>query len=299
MGYGPEYFAGAVSNWIENKWLPLHGRIVEFGAQEFYCDQDEARGATEKFLRARGISDEAIRMALPKGEPVAVSKVYRALGIDYLAIDVDRAFGSQFYDLNTFAPAPNWRGAFDLVNNEGTIEHLINPINGFQVAHELLKVDGVAIHSMPLTGWIDHGLTYPTIKFYAELIGTNRYEMLRGEILISQSPLDFADARFVLRDRDNGRTLEDVGHLKLTNAWIRLTVRKTNDAEFRIPFDHLLVDRPQELGRQLADNHAAYSRTQLTENWLSGLVNDAGPKAVEANAAVGLLERIRSRFRSG
>jgi len=69
---------------------------------------------------------------------------------------------------------PDWVGAFDMANNEGTIEHLINPINGFQVAHELLKPGGVARHSMPLTGCWDHGLFHPTSSFYLAMLNQNR-----------------------------------------------------------------------------------------------------------------------------
>jgi hypothetical protein len=265
MGYGPEYFAGVVAKWITENWLPPNGRIVEFGAQEFYGDQGEARVETLKFLRSRGIEEAAIRAALPENEPVAVREVYRALGIDYLAIDVDGSFDSQYFDLNTFAPPIEWRAAFDLVNNEGTFEHLINPINGFHVAHELLKVGGVAIHSLPLTGWRDHGLMYPTVKFYAELFGANRYEILEASILVDQSPLDFADSRFAVLDLDS-RPLKNIADLKLINAWVKLALRKTTAAEFRVPIDHLAVNLSDELGRKLADNYASYSRARLTEN---------------------------------
>jgi hypothetical protein len=265
MGYGPEYFAGVVAKWITENWLPPNGRIVEFGAQEFYGDQGEARVETLKFLRSRGIEEAAIRAALPENEPVAVREVYRALGIDYLAIDVDGSFDSRYFDLNTFAPPIEWRAAFDLVNNEGTFEHLINPINGFHVAHELLKVGGVAIHSLPLTGWRDHGLMYPTVKFYAELFGANRYEILEASILVDQSPLDFADSRFAVLDLDS-RPLKNIADLKLINAWVKLALRKTTAAEFRVPIDHLAVNLSDELGRKLADNYAFYSSARLTEN---------------------------------
>jgi hypothetical protein len=265
MGYAADAFASSVANWLEKKWLPASGRIIEFGAQEFYCDQDEARSCTAKFLKSRGIDDETIRATLPADKPVSVAKIYRTLGIDYTAIDVDEAHGSLFYDLNTFAPPLSWREAFDFVNNEGTIEHLVNPINGFQVAHELLKVGGVAMHSIPLTGWRDHGIIYPTIKFYAYLIGSNRYEVLQSDIFIDQSELNFIDTRFSLLD-SSGQPLRDIGSVKLTDAWLRLAVRKTTAAEFRAPYDHLLVDDPSNLGAKLRVNFSAYSRARLAAN---------------------------------
>jgi hypothetical protein len=83
-----------------------------------------------------------------------VDAIYAALGIEYLAIDVDGACGSTFFDLNTFAAPAAWCSAFDFVNNEGTIEHLANPINGFHVAHDIAKVGAVIRHNFPLVGWV-------------------------------------------------------------------------------------------------------------------------------------------------
>src|ERR1041385_7963957 len=67
-----------------------------------------------------------------------------------------------------------------MVNNEGTIEHLINPINGFQETHELLKPGGVARHSAPLSGCGEHGILHPTSGFYLAMVNENRYELLEG-----------------------------------------------------------------------------------------------------------------------
>src|SRR5207244_4474487 len=129
-------------------------------------------------------------------QPLRVADVYRAIGIEYSAIDVEDADGSRLLDLNCFTPPPEWHSAFDLVNNEGAIEHLTNPINGFQVAHELLKPGGVAVHSIPLSGHRNHGLMHPTVKFYGKLVGLNGYERLRSDISIGQSEWNLEDGSF-------------------------------------------------------------------------------------------------------
>jgi hypothetical protein len=96
MGYGNDHFSGAVAKWIDDGWLPIGGRIVEFGSQEFYGDQSEARRSVRQFLRDRGLSATAIQAAVPDDKPVSIAEVYGALGIDYLAIDVDEERGSRF-----------------------------------------------------------------------------------------------------------------------------------------------------------------------------------------------------------
>jgi SAM-dependent methyltransferase len=261
MGYAADYFNAHVGAWLDSGWLGPGMRLIEFGGQEFYCDQEEARGYTARFLRQRGVAEARIAAATGGNDKLSVPSIYRALDIDYSSIDVDDKHGAVFFDLNAFAPPMKWRLAFDFVNNEGTIEHLINPINGFQVAHELLKVYGIARHSIPLTGFRDHGFVYPTVKFYTCLLGQNSYELLSATISVGQSPLDFADPRFRMI-REDGSPLTD--SIQMTDAWLHLTYRKTRPAEFRVPYDHLLVDDPAALGERLSGTYSAFSRKRLT-----------------------------------
>jgi hypothetical protein len=182
-----------------------------------------------------------------------------------------------FFDLNCFAPPAEWKTAFDLINNEGAIEHLINPINGFQVAHELLKVGGVAVHSIPLSGHTNHGLMYPTIKFYNRLLGANAYELLLAEISIGPSqPL--ADERFVVLDRQ-GRPI--ARRVDLTTAWLRLAYRKTVLTEFRSPFSHWVDDQSGPLSDRVNADYAAFARYRLTERGGSAAVMVHGTGSVQ------------------
>ncbi len=263
MGYVADYFEATVESWLQAGWLPAGGRLIEFGAQGFDGDQAEARRRTEQFLRSHGIAETQIQDICAPSKPLRVAEVYAAIGIDYAAIDVEEAPGSRLFDLNSFAPPVEWRAAFDLVNNEGAIEHLTNPVNGFQVAHELLKPGGVAVHSIPLTGHRNHGLMHPTVKFYGKLMALNGYVRLRSEITIGQSDWSLADGSFTLRDH-RGRTL-DARNIKLMDAWLHLAYRKTGAAEFRAPSAHWHADESETLAARQAENFAAYAGQRLNE----------------------------------
>jgi len=243
MGYGPTYFSAHVANWLHNGWLPEGGRIIDFGAQDFSGDLESARGDVQAFLAQRG--------ARLSG-PLSVAGVYRAVGIDYLSIDVDGQFGSHFFDLNTFGVRSELRGTFDFVNNEGTIEHLVNPINGFEVAHELAKVGGVVRHSMPFQGWSYHGFFYPTAKFLTELIAANRYHVLEARLEPGQGNL-------ALENRLFGRV-----NFPSTDVWFHLTYRKKRDAHFRVPADHLNFPEAASVSSLLASNWRGYSARRFT-----------------------------------
>jgi SAM-dependent methyltransferase len=247
VGYSAVYFPAHVARWLDEGWLFPGARLIEFGAQEFYCDPQAAREHTRAFLLARGKSSAEIDAAIGRSRTFPVANVYRALGVDYLAIDVDETFGSTFFDLNTFAPPPEWMGAFDMVNNEGTIEHLINPINGFQVTHELLKPGGVARHSAPLSGWGDHGMFHPTSGFYLAMLNENRYELLEAR----------ADGRSARPW--NGQLFKLAQPLEVLDLWGSIVYRKQIDEAFRPPADHLLTPHASGIASRLAADWAAFS----------------------------------------
>ena len=247
MGYAADYFSTHVARWLDEGWLFPGARLIDFGAQEFYCDPEAAREHTRAFLGARGKTTTEIDAAVGRSGAILVADVYRALGIDYVAIDVDGAYGSTFFDLNTFAPPPEWRGAFDMVNNQGTVEHLINPINGFQVTHELLKTGGIARHSVPLAGCGDHGLFHATSGFYLAMVNENRYELL--EAVAEAGPVrPWDDQLFKLAQGPD-----------ILELWGLIIYRKQIDEAFRPPADHLFTPHAGAIASRLAADWAAFS----------------------------------------
>jgi hypothetical protein len=261
MGYTAYYFQHAVQFWFDMGWLKPQQRLIDFGSQEFFADPALTRREVEAFLNSHGVPQDTITTVLGDGFP-KVEAVYAAVGIDYMSIDVDSAYGSTFFDLNTFAAPPEWRNAFDFVNNEGTIEHLINPINGFHVAHEMAKVGGVVRHNFPLIGWTQHGFANLTTKFYAHLIGDNAYEVLRVTATVSE-PTPFDDPLFTTCMALTGLSdspTKQIPPPDVTNIWGELVYRKTVDQPFVIPVDH--VDGPDAttVRRRLNENYRRAGR---------------------------------------
>jgi SAM-dependent methyltransferase len=231
MGYSENYFSRGVRHWQLAGWLPPGGRLIDFGAQAFSGDPT-------------AIKNDLAGLGIDLDQPT-VAEAYRALGIDYVAIDVDASNGSLFFDLNTQVPPPEWIGAFDMVNNEGTIEHLANPMNGLHVAHELVKVGGVVRHSVPMLGHRKHGLFNPTPKMWSDLMLANHYQSLEAFIDFQEDDPSFGYTGFTVRD-SKGRPCSAA---PASNAWVNLSYRKTRDAPFEIPTDHLLFP----LGSVVAD----------------------------------------------
>jgi len=258
MGYTARYFEHAVQFWIDEGWLQPGQRLVDFGSQEFFADPDTARESAAAFLQRHGRE-----LAPGEGLP-SIQSIYAAVGIDYLSIDVDGAHGSTFFDLNTFAAPAEWCGAFAFVNNEGTIEHLANPINGFRVAHDIAKIGGVIRHNFPLVGWTQHGFANLTPKFYAHLVGDNAYEVLRAEVTLSE-PTSFDDPLFATcyaADRSDGLTTKSGIPLPavippplVANIWGQLVYRKTHGGPFVMPVDHVEGSDAAAVRQRLVENY--------------------------------------------
>jgi hypothetical protein len=244
MGYRENYFSQRVHQWQRSGWLPRGGRLIDFGAQAF---------SGEPAL----IKDDLAGLGVNLDRPT-VAEAYRALGIDYVAIDVDSSKGSLFFDLNAQAPPPEWIGAFDMVNDEGTIEHLANPMNALQVAHDLVKVGGVVHHSVPMLGYRKHGLFNPTPKLWSELMLANHYQPLQAFIDFNEEDASFGYTGFTVRDS----TRKPCSQARASNAWVTLAYRKTRDAPFVIPTDHLLFPLGSVVAENLRRNFDRWSATR-------------------------------------
>jgi hypothetical protein len=216
--------------WIGSGWLPRPDEIADFGAHEFQGDPDEMRRITRDFLRRCSVAEwEIEEICLAEGFP-SIARVYRAIGVDYVSLDIQQSNGVKYFDLNVLRRPLEWRPAFDLVNNEGAIEHLINPLNGFQVGHELLKVRGVALHSIPLAGHANRGLMHPDGKVLQPAARGQRLRTFAGGISIGQSQPHGADKRFVVLDREGapGRTAV----IDFVNAWLHVGYAKRPPRSF-------------------------------------------------------------------
>jgi SAM-dependent methyltransferase len=269
MGYYAHYFEFIVDKWLSEGWLSPGERLIEFGAQEFHSEPEVARAATRSFLLRRGKTEAEVGAIIGTTGPFPVSNVYRALGIDYMAIDVDGSHGSQYFDLSTSRAPDHWKGQFDFVNNGGTIEHLVNPINGFHVAHELLKPGGVVRHSIPMFGWSDHGFLYATPKFFAHLVGDNQYQVLEKRLIRSgTTPLrDPLFSEVVEADMSSLKNLDELKPVEnpvVEDYWAILVYRKTHDAPFVAPFDHIISDEAAGIRQRLSLSYAEYANRRLS-----------------------------------
>lgn len=183
-------------------------RIVEIGAQQISTTMLEADdllvelyglfGCERPFLGNSNYRD------FTKEAPLS-STFWKSLGFSYWATDFQGHRDSFSLDLNRDSAPVELRGAFDLVLNTGTTEHVANQDNAFRVIHDLTAKRGIMYHEVPAR-MADHGLINYTPKFFHRLCYCNGYRplfldcdvMIRAAILKLSNrpfatPLDLPD----------------------------------------------------------------------------------------------------------
>jgi SAM-dependent methyltransferase len=201
-------------------------RVIEIGAQQI---SDSLMMAPELPVAYRLFGCTAP----PAFEPVGAAnfsksapsslQFWAALGLRRSAIDVE---GDAIrLDLNRGRLPRRLRGAFDLVVNGGTTEHIANQMNAFRIIHQLTRVGGVMYHELPAGGLVDHGLVSYQPKFFNMLAKLNGYEALYIRYWGS------------LKIPDYLRQANPYGGDSVVDCSLRVGLRKLHSMPFVCPFD--------------------------------------------------------------
>jgi hypothetical protein len=161
-------------------------RVLDIGSTNLYESRaDEILGFLKKHNpNARGdLPALAERLAagsydVPgRGVTSFLGELLEAAGMTYVSFDIYEGYKTEIIDLNRVDLPPRHRGAFDLVINSGTTEHVFNQINSFKIIHEAAASGGHMFHALPSIGFVDHCYFTYTGRFFFELADFNQYEL--------------------------------------------------------------------------------------------------------------------------
>jgi len=190
--------------------------VIELGAQDV-CVIDDV---VDRILS---------RFALPPiVKPISnASELYDLLGFpSYRAIDASGEHGALVFDLNEdLRRCYNFADTFDLVTNLGTAEHCFDQRTVFSNIHNLCKTGGLMIHALPAQGNVNHAFYNYHPRFFADLATANSYEVIDLSFTVDYKP------EITNYNRKNFQKWDS--HDILFYACFR----KTDDSEFRVPFD--------------------------------------------------------------
>jgi hypothetical protein len=184
--------------------LPPHPKVIEFGNQRYTAGRDF--GSTKDF--------------------------YKSLGFNYLALDVNEEMGAVICDLNVTGH-PH-RG--ELITNNGTSEHIFNQAACFQNAHEMCKTDGIMLHILPFTPWLNHGFYNYNPILFRDLAAANDYEMVFTAIANrSRDWVELGEWGFIEK-RPEQLTQTAVRLLPGGEVFVVSILKKVKDEPFKFPF---------------------------------------------------------------
>lgn len=165
-------------------------RVLDIGSSNLYLADTQGvieyvRGFTGE-QTSTSLNEFAARIAKGSAyDPVKgglnesfAGELIERCGMGYLSMDIARGYKTEILDLNRENLPRRHRGAFDVVLNIGTTEHVLNQYNSFKVVHEAARTGGLMVHQLPVAGFTDHGYYVYTGRMFFDLAGNNQYEIV-------------------------------------------------------------------------------------------------------------------------
>ena len=233
--------------------------ILDIGSSNLYsAAPDGIKGFLHKYGSASiaGFEEFAARLAAGSAyDPVRgglneafVGELFEKAGMEYVSIDIAAGYKTTILDLNHADLPPGLRGRFDLVLNFGTTEHVLNQYNCFKLIHDATKVGGHIYHSLPASGYVDHGYITYTGRCFFDVARYNGYELVAcwfdgpgGRNCIYDSfqrcSREFPVLEMALEEAaatEQGRALREVN---IPDIGVNVVCRKGKDKPFRGALD--------------------------------------------------------------
>jgi hypothetical protein len=202
-------------------YLQNINKVLDFGSCDTSCF-GEARFIKEfvDALRGHNYLPDADYARL---DNKPISAMWKSVGIGADCLDIDGRPGTIQLDLNYQSPPPSMKGAYDFVCDNGTFEHILNQLNCFRAAHDVCATNGLMFYHKPFIGHYNHGFFNYQPDLFVQLAAANQYTI---------------EGLWYGVDHDPGYAQIDLAHPPKTHHAILFTLlRKTKDAEFKLPYN--------------------------------------------------------------
>ena len=217
--------------------------VVELGNQRFkVTDTNLERISQMTGKKFNFPANKQVRKSLTKD-------YFVQLGFNnYLAIDVNDEMNAVVMDLNyDLRSKYNYQDQFTLVTNNGTSEHIFDQRIVFENIHNLCQVNGIMLHSLPFSPWLNHGFFNYNPVLFRDLAYANNYEWVfcwigdTSATFKNVDPEGFVMEEPVLPDNKLDKypkteLTKTIETFKGNNVQVYAALRKTNDNPFVVPF---------------------------------------------------------------
>ena len=225
MAYSPGTLI-MLENWI-GSILPSDGSMLEFGCQDLNPEisNDQIRSILEKIHGREFSTKEAESTA---NEPDGSRRLYflfRNSPIECFYVDLYGDECGIIADLNDYQVPEKYLLKFDLVTNLGTSEHIFNQACAFKCMHDFTKVGGYMFHTVPFSGYYNHGLFNYHPIFFLFLANANQYKLVNLSISYPHFPYTIPLSPAI-------KGAEEWKGKIIDSGTVNCLIQKTNDKEF-------------------------------------------------------------------
>ena len=206
--------------------------VIEIGAQQLSDTLIHRPISTKRHssLTPSGFPSSRLARRISLAMHRLARSFWQALGFEHASIDLAENSTIRL-DLNNDRVPEKLRGAFDLVINAGTTEHLANQENAFRAIHDLTRPGGLMYHEVPGGSCTDHGFVAYQPKFFHRLTQQNDYQNVMFKIVAS--PPVSMPAYIHEYSRPYGTTMPET----VTEIALRIAFRKRGNFPFSCPID--------------------------------------------------------------
>lgn len=227
--------------------LPGRFSIVDIGAQQLANEVLRDQEIMPAYAAAFGVVERSFGSAPPKANAPGVEAqatdtpyakdLWDWLGCRYAAIDYDSSPHCLKLDLNFDDVPTDHRGAYDLVTNFGTTEHVVNQLQAMKVIHDLARHRGIMLHTVPSQGNADHAMFNYNPKFFWCLSRSCRYHIheMRFVVAADDVPLRSNVLDYLaINDPGNAAWLE---RYRMVDGYLHVVMEKMEDIPFVPPIE--------------------------------------------------------------
>ena len=173
---------------------PFEGSIITLGRQDVFVTYEQLlRLADIAGFAAPRVIEPEITTAANWAEKGCISDscLLRYLGFgDVQSMDVsDYEHATQIFDLNNPDLPEELVGAFDVVLDGGTLEHVFHVPNVLRSIVRMLKPGGRVIHMAPSSNHMDHGFYMFSPTLFADYYAANGFSIETLQVLRYTEPI--------------------------------------------------------------------------------------------------------------
>jgi hypothetical protein len=249
MGYAPGALQALVA--LVEEHVPVGGQILDIGSQDISAATvSDLQPVMSKLHGDR--AEALIGQRFRQGQTWKVADLFDGSSYRHQSVDLYPGKSIITADLNTFSVQGEHRGAFHLVANLGSTEHIFDQTNVFRCIHDFARVGGVFWHCVPFGGYYNHGLYNYHPLFFIFLARANKYE-------IRSAALSAPHLEHTIPKSSSLHGTEHWAGIRQSSGIVVFVMRKTVDAPFQLFTDY---DQAVMGGQQQEDAWTTMMKTR-------------------------------------